>query len=57
MLFRSADLRYHSDYWAQFDGVTAAVSTKLYDTALRSYGQTAGIQSYGTVVDLLVAYY
>ncbi|MCI9443432.1 MAG: DUF3810 domain-containing protein [Oscillospiraceae bacterium] len=52
-----ADLRYHSDYWAQFDGVTAAVSTKLYDTALRSYGQTAGIQSYGTVVDLLVAYY
>ena len=52
-----ADLRYHSDYWAQFDGVTAAVSTKLYDTALRSYGQTAGIQSSGTVVDLLVASY
>lgn len=52
-----ADLRYHSAYWAQFDGLTAAVSTKIYDTSLRSYGQTAGIQSYGTVVDLLVAYY
>ena len=52
-----ADLRYHSAYWAQFDGLTARVSTKIYDTSLRSYGQTAGIQSYGTVVDLLVAYY
>ena len=52
-----ADLRYHSAYWEQFDGLTAKVSTKIYDTALRSYGQTAGIQSYGTVVDLLVAYY
>lgn len=52
-----ADLRDHSAYWAQFDGLTAAVSTKIYDSALKSYGQTAGIQSYGTVVDLLVAYY
>lgn len=52
-----ADLRYHSAYWAQFDGFTARVSTRIYDSALRSYGQTAGIQSYGTVVDLLVAYY
>ena len=52
-----ADLRDHSAYWAQFDGLTAKVSTKIYDTSLRSYGQAAGIQSYGTVVDLLVAYY
>ena len=52
-----ADLRYHSAYWAQFDGLTAKVSTKIYDTSLKSYGQTSGIQSYGTVVDLLVAYY
>lgn len=52
-----ADLRDHSAYWAQFDGLTAAVSTKIYDSALKSYGQTAGIQSYGTVVDLLAAYY
>ncbi|MDE7218366.1 MAG: DUF3810 domain-containing protein [Oscillospiraceae bacterium] len=52
-----ADLRYHSAYWAQFDGLTAQVSTKIYDSSLKSYGQTDGIQSYGTVVDLLVAYY
>ena len=53
----AADLRYHSAYWAQFEGLTAKVSTAIYDNALRAYGQTAGIQSYGTVVDLLVAYY
>ena len=53
----AADLRYHSASWAQFEGLTAKVSTAIYDNALRSYGQTAGIQSYGTVVDLLVAYY
>lgn len=52
-----ADLRYHSAYWDQFEGATAAVSQKIYDTALKGYGQTDGIRSYGTVVDLLVAYY
>lgn len=52
-----ADLRCHSAYWAQFDGLTAKVSTSIYDSSLKSYGQTAGIQSYGTVVDLLAAYY
>lgn len=52
-----ADLRYHSAYWSQFEGLAAKVSTTVYDGTLKSYGQTDGIQSYGTVVDLLVAYY
>ncbi len=52
-----ADLRYHSAYWSQFEGMTATVSKAIYDNALKSYGQSDGIQSYGTVVDLLVAYY
>ena len=52
-----ADLRYHSAYWAQFEGPTATVSEKIYDATLKGYGQTDGIRSYGTVVDLLVAYY
>ena len=52
-----ADLRYHSAYWDQFEGLTARVSKSIYDSALKSYGQADGIQSYGTVVDLLVAYY
>ncbi|MBR2132408.1 MAG: DUF3810 domain-containing protein [Oscillospiraceae bacterium] len=52
-----ADLRYQSAYWEQFEGVTATVSKKIYDSTLKSYGQEDGIQSYGTVVDLLVTYY
>ena len=52
-----ADLRYHSAYWDQFDSPVATVSEKIYDTTLKTYGQEDGIQSYGTVVDLLVAYY
>lgn len=52
-----ADLRYHSSYWAQFEGTTATVSKKIYDTTLKGYGQSDGIKSYDTVVDLLVAYY
>ena len=52
-----ADLRYHSAYWDQFDSAVATVSEKIYDTTLKTYGQEDGIQSYGTVVDLLVAYY
>ncbi len=52
-----ADMRYHSAYWAQFEGKTAEVSKKIYDSTLKGYGQTDGIRSYGTVVDLLVAYY
>ena len=52
-----ADLRYHSAYWDQFEGLTATVSKRIYDSSLKSYGQTDGIQSYGTVVDLLTAYY
>ena len=53
----AADLRYQSEYWAQFEGLTAQMSTRIYDSSLKSYGQAAGIQSYGTVVDLLTAYY
>lgn len=52
-----ADLRYHSAYWEQFEGLTASVSQAVYDSSLKSYGQSDGIQSYGTVVDLLTAYY
>ena len=53
-----ADLRFQSDYWDQFrDTVAQTVSTKVYDGVLKAYGDERGIQSYGTVVDMLVAYY
>jgi len=38
-------------------GAAADASQKVYDTILKGYGQEDGIRSYGTVVDLLVAYY
>lgn len=53
-----ADLAYNNAYWAQFrDSAVKTVSNKVYDSMLKAYGETRGIQSYGTVVDLLVAYY
>ena len=52
------DLAYNNAYWAQFrDTPVQKASNKVYDGILKSYGDERGIQSYGTVVDLLVAYY
>ena len=52
-----ADIRNNSLYWQKWESPVDTVSQKAYDTLLKGYGQTAGVQSYGTVVDLLVAYY
>lgn len=53
-----ADLAYNNAYWAQFqDSVVQTVSNRVYDGLLKAYGDERGIQSYGTVVDLLVVYY
>ena len=53
-----ADLRYQNKYWDQFEDKTAQkVSNRVYDSFLKGYGQELGLQSYGTVVDLLVTYY
>ena len=52
------DLAYNNAYWAQFqDTPVQKASNKVYDGLLKSYGDERGIQSYGMVVDLLVAYY
>ena len=52
------DLAYNNAYWARFQNtVVQRASNKVYDGILKSYGEERGIQSYGTVVDLLVAYY
>ena len=52
-----ADIQNNSAYWNQWESPIDTVSNAIYDTMLKSYGQSDGIQSYGTVVDLLVAYY
>ncbi|MBQ7777297.1 MAG: DUF3810 domain-containing protein [Oscillibacter sp.] len=52
------DLRRQSDYWDQFrDKTPQKVSNQVYDSFLKGYNQELGLQSYGTVVDLLVVYY
>ena len=52
-----ADLRQNSAYWAQFEGVVQTAANKVYDGFLKSNGLSDGMQNYGTVVDLLLAYY
>lgn len=52
------DLADNSTYWAAFaDQVTQRVSNSVYDRFLKGYGEELGIQSYGTVVDLLLSDY
>jgi hypothetical protein len=51
------DLQDNNEYWRAYEGPVADVSNKAYDSLLKGYGEEAGIQSYGTVVDMLVAYY
>lgn len=51
------DLQYHRAYWAQFEGPVKTVSTTVYDGFLKANGLEDGIANYGTVVDLLLAYY
>lgn len=53
-----ADLNDNNAYWRQFeDTAVKEVSNRAYDRFLKSYGEEAGMRSYGMVVDLLVAYY
>ena len=52
-----ADLRYHSAYWSSYEGPVSEVASDAYDSFLKGYGDEDGVQSYGTVVDLLITYY
>jgi len=52
-----ADIRNNSAYWQQWESPIDTVSQKAYDSILKGYGQSDGVKSYGTVVDLLAAYY
>ena len=52
-----ADLRQNSAYWAAFEGPVNDAASRVYDSFLKSNGESRGVQSYGTVVDMLMAYY
>jgi len=52
------DLRANSAYWSQFrDTKISNTTDKLNDSYLKANNQTDGVQSYGRMVDLLLAKY
>lgn len=52
------DIRDNSAYWVKYDDtVISTVSNKINDTYLKANAQTDGVQSYGRMLDLLLAKY
>ncbi len=52
-----SDLSHQNTFWAQYETPIASVSSEVNNSYLQSNGQTDGVQSYGRVTDLLLAYY
>jgi len=52
-----ADVRASIDHYDKNDGKVAKTATKVNDTYLKAMNQTSGVESYGEVVDLLIADY
>lgn len=51
------DLHTNNQFWQQYEGPIAEVSTQVNDTYLKANNQSDGVKSYGRMVDLLLAYY
>ena len=51
------DLSAHSAYWKQYEGKAEEVVTQMNDNYLKQHKQEDGVQSYGRMVDLMLAYY
>ena len=52
-----ADLTYNNSFWDQYEGKVAEASNQINDSYLKAHSQTDGVQSYGRMVDLMLAYY
>ena len=52
-----ADIQARNVYWKAFEGPIEEISTEINDAFLQANLQEAGVESYGMVVDLLLAYY
>ncbi|OON99735.1 MAG: hypothetical protein ATN35_11100 [Epulopiscium sp. Nele67-Bin004] len=51
------DLNYGNEFWAQYEGKVEEVADSVNNSFLVANGVESGTQSYGKVVDLLLAYY
>ena len=49
------DFQFNNEYWDRFKGPVAEASTKANNNYLKANSQTDGVQSYGRMVDLLLA--
>jgi hypothetical protein len=49
------DLKYDYEFWQKYKGKTQEISNNINNTYLRTNGQKDGVQSYGRMVDLLLA--
>ena len=50
------DLRYNNEFWGKYEGKAAEVSNRMNDTYLKLNSQSDGVNSYGRMVDLMLAY-
>lgn len=51
------DLVRNNEHYSQFDGQVQEVATKANDAYLKAFQEESGVQSYGEVADLLIAWY
>lgn len=51
------DLNANNLFWDRYEGKVAETANKVNDTYLKANSQADGVQSYGRVVDLMLAYY
>lgn len=51
------DLAFNNEYWSAHRNTVTSASNQVYESFLYSYDQELGLQSYGAVVDWLIAYY
>ena len=50
-----SDIKYNQEFWQDYSGTIEKVGDKVNDTYLKSQNQQSGTNSYGEMVDLLLA--
>lgn len=51
------DLQENNEFWNRYEGKVAEAANQINDTYLKMNRQTDGVQSYGRMVDLMLAHY
>ena len=56
-LLHITDLRAANEHYAQYEGKVQDAAQKVNDAYLKAFSEESGVQSYGEVADLLIAWY